>query len=250
MAAPSFEERTAEYRRFWETERTHEDRVSSVDRAARLIISYRPRYMNVEKLTGVPWFVVGVIHMREASNSFNCCLCNGERIIGTGRRTRLVPAGRGPYLTWEASALDELKANRHMDRVKDWSIERICYEVEAYNGWGYWWKGDHSSAYLWAGSYIDHGGKYVADHVFDANAQDSQNGAMTVLKRIAQLTAIPLWFNGEQPEATPATPPVDQPKPTAPAAPAGPSATPQPPSAPRESLLVKLIKWGFKAIFK
>lgn len=199
----------------------HPDRVASVDRAARLIITFRSRYETVEKLTGVPWYVVGVLHMREASNDFRCCLCNGERIIGTARKTTLVPAGRGPFTTWEASAIDEIK-RRKMDAIRDWSIERIAYEDEAWNGWGYWWKGDHTSAYDWAGTDIDHGGKYIADHVWSATAQDKQNGTMPVLRRICELANIKLHFDGEAPIAIASAPvaPVPAPAPSAPAAPA------------------------------
>lgn len=165
-------------------------RARLVDRAARYIIAHRSEYDAVEKATGVPWFMVGAIHWRESSGDFRGCLHNGDKIIGTGRKTYHVPAGRGPFWTWHASAIDALTMPPHsLHRVPDWSIERVLYETEKYNGWGYWYHGDHSSAYLWAGTNIDHGGKYVADHVWSSSAKDNQQGAAAIMKRVLELTS-------------------------------------------------------------
>jgi lysozyme family protein len=184
--APTFEERKAHYEAQWSIMKVKPERVASVDRSARLLLSNKSRYETVASATNVPWFIIAIIHMREASGSFAGVLHNGEKIIGTGRKTKLVPAGRGPFKTWEDAAIDALNM-KSLGKVKAWPIARICYEVEAYNGWGYWWRGDKSSAYLWAGTNIDGGGKFIADHVWSSTAQDQQNGAMAVLQRLMEL---------------------------------------------------------------
>lgn len=189
--APTFAERKDHYRAQYSIMKVKPSRASSVDTAARRLLASRPRYEAAARQVGsIPWFVIAAIHMREASGSFAGVLHNGEKIIGTGRKTKLVPAGRGPFATWEAAAVDALKSHG-LDLVTDWSLERICYELERYNGWGYWWRGDKSSAYLWAGTNIDGGGKFVADGVWSATTQDAQNGTMPIIQRLLQLAGEP-----------------------------------------------------------
>jgi len=183
----------------------------SVDREALRLFSNRYRYQNVARQVGkFPWFVVAAIHNREALKdktggpSFQSVLHNGEKIIGTGRKTSLVPRGRGPFSSWEEAAIDALRGhNLHL--VQDWSLERICYELERYNGWGYWLRGDKSSAYLWAGTNIDGGGKFVADGVWSSSAQDQQNGAMPIIKRLLELSNEKIDARVSQSVASPST---------------------------------------------
>lgn len=159
-------------------------RTAQVEKAARKIISLKDRYLAVEQMVGTPWYMIGALHMREDSNNFAGVLHNGEHIIGTSRKTRLVPAGRGPFSTWEEAAVDALKLKGH-DKINDWSIERVLFESEKFNGWGYLGKGN--SPYLWAGSNLYTGGKYVRDHVYSRSAVDPQLGVAPVIKRILEL---------------------------------------------------------------
>lgn len=160
-------------------------RVTDAQITAQRLARSAGRYRVIQDAIGVPWEVVAILHNREASGSFDGVLHNGEKIIGTGRTTKLVPEGRGPFKTWEGSAIDALKL-KGLDRIKDWPIERICYTCEAFNGWGYRNKGV-PSAYLWAGSDQYVSGKYVADHVWDENAVDKQLGAMVVYRALLDL---------------------------------------------------------------
>lgn len=185
------------------------------DTVARKIISYRERYTNVQTATGVPWFWVGVTHYREAGLSFAGVLHNGEQIIGTGRRTSLVPAGRGPFATWEASAVDALTM-RSLQNIKQWPVSRCLYEFEVYNGTGYVFRGENSP-YVWAGTSLQQSGKYVADGQYDQTAIDKQLGCAAVLSRLCALSvdvryalAIPL----QQPPTPkpPSAPPPAAPK--------------------------------------
>lgn len=181
----------------------------NAERFATLITANESRYRAVSaKCGGVPWYFIGALHMRESSCNFSGILHNGEKIIGTGRKTKLVPANRGPFSSWEESAIDALKL-KGLHLIKDWSAARMGYEAENFNGRGYIGKGVNS-AYLWAGSTNEQIGKYVADRVWDANYDDPQIGVMTVLKRLcAKRPDIDAELNG--PAVIP--PPPDIPKP-------------------------------------
>lgn len=159
--------------------------VSCADKFARKIIASEKKYREVEAATGVPWYFIGVLHMRESSNNFAGVLHNGEHIIGTGRKTTLVPGGRGPFSTWAEAAVDALKL-KGLHKIKSWPVSRIGYEAERFNGFGYTKKGINSP-YLWAGSNHQQPGKYVRDGVFSSTATDTQLGVMTVLKRLCEL---------------------------------------------------------------
>ena len=148
------------------------------------IIAAEQRYRAVQASTGVPWYFIGALHMRESSCNFAGVLHNGDRIIGTGGLTTRVPAGRGPFATWEESAVDALKL-KDMHRVQSWSVARMLYQAEVFNGLGYAGKGINSP-YVWAGTNQEQLGKYVADHVFDRAADDTQLGVAAVLIRLAQ----------------------------------------------------------------
>jgi lysozyme family protein len=148
------------------------------------IIAAESQYRAVQAATGVPWFFIGALHMRESSCNFAGVLHNGEHIIGTGRVTTLVPAGRGPFTTWAESAIDALRL-KGMHRVQAWSPARMLYQAEVFNGLGYVGKGVNS-AYVWAGTNHEQLGKYIRDHVWDPTHDDTQLGVAAVLIRLAE----------------------------------------------------------------
>src|SRR4051812_12770882 len=117
-------------------------RVAAAEKEARAIIAGKAHYLEVERDTKVPWFVVGIIHTREAGSppDWRACLHNGEDIIGTGRRTRLVPAGRGPFDTFEEAAHDALVTCEHLDTLT-WDAANgpllVAWVTEKFNGYGY-----------------------------------------------------------------------------------------------------------------
>lgn len=183
MAGYTFDGLKGEYTRL--LSRCVIQRVSEAKSAAARLYRERAKYKNVEAETGVPWKLIAVLHNRESGGDFKGVLHNGEKIIGKPVRTKLVPAGRGPFLNWEDAAVDALRL-KGLHLIKDWSRERICYEAERYNGWGYRNK-QRQSAYLWAGSNNYVSGKYVADHVWSDTAVDKQLGCMVVYEYLAIL---------------------------------------------------------------
>lgn len=164
-------------------------RSTQINAQAAKIEANRARYEAVAKKTGVPWDVIGVIHYRESSGSFAGVLHNGQRIIGTGKKTTLVPKGRGPFSSWEDAAVDALmNCHPYAGKNKDWSIAGTLDILERYNGLGYRNKG-LPSPYLWAGTDQYVKGKYVADGKYDPNHVDQQLGVAPILMKIRESTA-------------------------------------------------------------
>jgi lysozyme family protein len=171
----------------WDRAQIKPDKIAPAKKVARAIISNRAAYEAVERATGVPWFMIGTLHCRESDMNFATHLHNGDSLK---RRTYHVPAGRpkrgSPPFQWHESAIDALTMAPHaLDKVKGWSVERILYESEKYNGWGYLRRGN--SPYLWSWTSEYHGGKYVADGVYDSNHWDEQPGCVAMAKELAAL---------------------------------------------------------------
>lgn len=164
-------------------------RSTAINAQAAKILANRARYEAVSKATGVPWDVIGVIHYRESSSDFKGVLHNGEKIIGTGKKTTLVPKGRGPFNSWEEAAIDALvNAPPQAAKNKDWSIAGTLDILERYNGLGYRKKG-LPSPYLWAGTDQYVKGKYVADGKYDPEHVDKQLGTAAILMRLRDMEA-------------------------------------------------------------
>ncbi|MDH3442074.1 MAG: hypothetical protein OEM63_15045, partial [Gammaproteobacteria bacterium] len=113
------------------------EKFDEVDDIVDRILADKNRYETVQRKLGIPWFFVAVIHNMESGGRFDRHLHNGDPLT---KRTRQVPAGRPldgePPFTWEASATDALLMKR-LDQIDAWSLSRILYELERYNGWGY-----------------------------------------------------------------------------------------------------------------
>jgi len=180
---PSFEAMRQGYLNLWG--KMTVERSQEALGAAEGIIQDKARYQNVEKATGVPWFFIGPVHHRESNRSFAGVLHNGERIIGTGRKTSLVPAGRGPFDSWDGAAIDAMEFMR-LDKVPQWDLARTLYEFERYNGFGYI-KHKVNSPYVWAGTNMQQPGKYVSDGNFDAGHIDTQLGCAAMLSKLMEL---------------------------------------------------------------
>jgi len=152
----------------------HEKQISLI---VSKIVSGKARYQAIEAKTGVPWAWIGIVHNLEGSCNFSTYLGNGQPL---SRRTTIVPAGRGPFSTWEDGAIDALMLVG-VSKITDWSLSRWLYQFEAYNGFGYT-KFNVNSPYIWSFSNLYSRGKYVADGEFDSSAVSAQCGAAVILK--------------------------------------------------------------------
>lgn len=188
--APTYEELKAEYLALWNELTIKAGKVAEIDGIVATILRNRARYATVEQATGVPWFVVALIHSMEASLNFRSHLHNGDPLTA---RTVHVPKGRpvsgNPPFTWEQSATDALQFDG-LTQIHDWPVARIAYALEGFNGWGYrHYHADVKSPYLW--SYTNHyvSGKYTSDGKWSQTAVSAQCGAMALLRRLADKNA-------------------------------------------------------------
>ena len=160
---------------------------------------HKDRYKAVEEMTGrnggtkVPWFVVGVLHMRESGGDFNTWLHNGDPMRdkqGRPVRTVQVPPHRpvDPNCSWEEGAFDALVICEHLDQIDRWCPERVAYAAEKFNGFGYRSPARNiPTPYDWGGTNIQKRGKFTGDNKYDASVMDPQIGAMAVLKELMQI---------------------------------------------------------------
>ncbi|MFC0220557.1 hypothetical protein ACFFJ7_19450 [Pseudochelatococcus lubricantis] len=143
----------------------------------------RARYEAVAEKSGVPWWFIAIVHGMEASFSFTGHLHNGDPLAA---RTVQVPKGRpkvwNPPSDWNSSALDALEIEGFFHQP-DWSLARVLYRFEGFNGYGYHALGINSP-YLWSFSDQWTKGKFVADHKFDPNAASKQCGAAVMLRAL------------------------------------------------------------------
>lgn len=142
------------------------------------------KYVAVESQTSVPWMLIAGLHYRESSLNFKGVLHNGEYILGTGKKTKLVPAGRGPFSTWEEAAIDALGIKRTIF-PPIWTDAAILEFAERFNGLGYRNKGI-PSPYVWGGTNKYISGHYVADGKFSSSAVDRRLGVAAIIEGIRQ----------------------------------------------------------------
>jgi lysozyme family protein len=144
----------------------------------------KARYVAVSKKAGVPWAFVAVAHERECSQNWTGSLAQGDP---WDRISVHVPAGRGPFNSWEEAAVDALtNCAPYAAHNRDWSIGGTLTKLEEYNGLGYGSRG-RPSPYIWSGTNQYVSGKYVRDGVYDPDAVDSQPGCAGLLMAMMAL---------------------------------------------------------------
>lgn len=149
--------------------------MAQMESAAKIALGFKANFYDpVTAATGIPWYVIAALDMREEDFNHSGYLGNGDRL---DRVTVHVPKGRGPFKTWFEGAIDALRLD-HMAIVppgSHWDVVTALIKCEGFNGMGYATKG-LPSPYVWAGTSVQVAGKYVADGHFDPNAWDSQPG--------------------------------------------------------------------------
>jgi lysozyme family protein len=186
MPSLTLEALGATYQKLWDTTQINPKFAGKANEITSQIQANKARYEAVAAKTGCPWHFIAVTHNMESSLSFSKHLHNGDPLTG---KTFQVPSGRPPgppkngsAYTWEESAEDIL-LHKKLNLIKDWSIPRLLYELEKYNGWGYrQYHPDVLTPYLWSGTNHYTSGKYVADGRFDRGAVSAQCGCVPLLK--------------------------------------------------------------------
>ena len=112
----------------------------------------------------------------------------------------VAPPASGNGYSWEESATAAMKL-KDFDQALDWSVPRLLYRWERYNGMGYRGVGV-PSPYLWSYSTLYTSGRFVADHQFNPDAPTRQAGAATMLKQLVKDGTVALPVRGTRPAAS------------------------------------------------
>lgn len=182
---PAIEQMKKGYAHLWDEAVVTKE--GAAEAVAERILANKPRYLQVEQDTGVPWIMAGVIHMRESDLDFKTHMHNGDSLRDY---THHVPAnrpkvGHGPPFTFEEST-DDAFTLEGFDKLRgQYTIELMLFSVEGFNGWGYLKYGN--SPYVWAWTSEYHGGKFIRDGVYDADHWDEQPGCAAILKTLATM---------------------------------------------------------------
>jgi lysozyme family protein len=188
VTPPKFEDIADEYRKLFETCEIRTANRSDVQWYVTKITdpARRKSYEQCFEETCVPWYVVAIIHGMECSFDFNSHLHNGDSLKA---KTKQVPAGRpNPWLPpsdWVSSAVDAIRYDKLHEQA-DWSLPRILYRWEGYNGWRSRLLYKINTPYLWSFSNHYTKGKFVADNKWDPNAVSKQCGAAVMLKALVE----------------------------------------------------------------
>ena len=157
------------------------------------------KYQKVSQATGVPTAMLMLIHVQEAGPDVGKFL----RYLGNGQPwnkvTTIVPKNRGPFSSWTEGAIDAIRYDK-LHEVTDWTLPKVLFYLEKYNGFGYRYKGINTP-YVW--SYTNHytSGRYVRDGVYDPNALSSNIGSYALyLEILKQMPELEIGFEMKKPE--------------------------------------------------
>jgi lysozyme family protein len=175
---------------------------------ARVAVANKGRYLAIARAAGMPdiaWVFIAVSHYRESSQDFSRSLAQGDKWNEVSHN---VPAGRGPFKSFEDAAVDALvKCAPRAARLTDWSIGGILTNLERFNGIGYAAGplGKYPpmpSPYIWGGTNQQVRGKYIRDGVFDPGHMDTQLGCAGLILTMMQLDPS-IKFDGPAPQVQP-----------------------------------------------
>lgn len=149
------------------------------------LIEHKEKYQAVAEEIGCPTTFVMGIHIRENARDigrFSSYLGNGQAL---DKVTTFVPKGRGPFSSWEEGAIDALKLH-NLDEIEDWSMERMVYEWERFNGFGYRWRQKKypdilmHTPYVWNHTQHYEKGRFVSDGKFNPRSEDKNIGCFVL----------------------------------------------------------------------
>lgn len=156
-------------------------KVPEISAGAAKIKNGQQRYEQLMTTTGVPWYVIGVLHYRESTCNFNTHLYNGDPLTA---RTVQYPPGRPtdgtPPFAFEFSAEHALKDDGFSGWT-DWSLAGTLFRCESFNGFGFRAHNVHTP-YLWGFSQHYTSGGFPHDHEWLDTYVNKQCGCATLLK--------------------------------------------------------------------
>lgn len=181
----------------WARAKLTNDRAAEFKAPAQKAVANKARYQSIEARTGVSWIFIAVSHYRESTQNFNKSLAQGDP---WNKVSVHVPAGRGPFASFEDAAVDALvDCAPHAARNHDWSIGGMLTLLEQYNGLSYA-NANRPSPYIWSGTDQYKIGKVQVDHGPIVEVVDKQLGCAGLI--IAMMGMDPsITFDGSSPPA-------------------------------------------------
>jgi lysozyme family protein len=157
----------------WANAKLTRGRAPEFKAPAQKAVNNKARYQSIEARTGVSWIFIAVSHYRESTQNFSRSLAQGDPWNKVSVR---VPAGRGPFASFEDAAVDALvNCAPHAARNRDWSIGGKLTLLEQYNGLSYA-NAHRPSPYIWSGTDQYTIGKVLVDHGPIEEVVDKQLG--------------------------------------------------------------------------
>ena len=180
----SYDDLRDEYVDFFHLAQPRPERTGDLGFYLAKLNKHRDRYEAAGAPLGIPWYFIGCIHALEGGFDFNTHMFNGDpltaRTVRVPRGQPEAPPANGERYTWEESATAAMRL-KGFDHEGDWSLPRLLFRWERYNGFGYRSRGV-PTPYLWSFSSLYDKGRFVADHQFDPDARSRQAGAATMVK--------------------------------------------------------------------
>ena len=129
--------------------------------------------------------MIGALHYREANLNFLGHLHNGDNLLmltvhvppNRPKKRPWPPLGETLRQTWADSAVDAL---REFPKYSTWSLQKVCFAMESYNGFGCYYH-DINTPYLWNYANRYSSGGYKSDGNYVASYISKQAGLFTVL---------------------------------------------------------------------
>lgn len=90
-----FQEFRSGYEANWQTLQIRPSSAGEANKEASRLLRNKTVYQQIEAITNVPWYFIGLCHDRELGFDLNTYLGNGQPL---NRVTTNVPKGRGPFL--------------------------------------------------------------------------------------------------------------------------------------------------------
>jgi lysozyme family protein len=179
----------------WANAKLSPNRAAEFKGPAQKAANNKARYQSIEARTGVSWIFIAVSHYREASQNFNKNLAQGDP---WNKVSVHVPAGRGPFASFEDAAVDALvNCAPHAARNHDWSIGGMLTLLEQYNGLAYA-NANRPSPYIWSGTNQYTIGKVLVDHGPIEEVVDKQVGCAGLIIAMMRLDSS-IAFDGVAP---------------------------------------------------
>lgn len=166
--------------------------------AVRKALSLKPMYDKAQVSSGVPWWVIACVHHMECDADPMGGIDSGDRWDQVSRH---VPAGRGPYASFEEEVADAMDKFHNADgypgfnpKLANWKDPgQLFWFFNAWNGFiqatsnGAKITPPYASAYIYSGVELNHAplyekGKDTSDYNFDPDATSDQVGCMAFMK--------------------------------------------------------------------